>query len=195
LVAHLTHLRPDLILGVGTTEADLAFAPVARHQGLSPSSIALVAAPIEHFAAVLGPDADGFLGPSQWEPTLPGQPDLGPTSADFAARFRARFGMTADYPAAQAYAAGLVAAECVRRAGSLDDPALHETAGQLDLATFYGRFRLDPTTGQQAGHELVVVQWQAGQKRIVWPPAAATAELQRPVPTAAPTPWSSDDPS
>jgi branched-chain amino acid transport system substrate-binding protein len=193
LVQTLTALRPDLILGVGITEADLAFARAARRQGLSFGLIALVAAPIEHFGDALGPGADGFCGPSQWEPILRGQPDVGPTSAQFAASFRERFGVEPDYPAAQAYAAGLVAAECVRRAGSLDDAALRQAAGDLDLTTFYGRFRLDPATGQQVGHQLVVVQWQIGRKQIVWPPNAATADLQLPVPTAVPTPSPSED--
>ena len=192
-VNELATLRPDVVLGVGTTEADLTFAREIRRQRLSASLIALVAAPIEHFGAALGPDADGFCGPSQWEPTLQGQPDVGPTSADFAASFRQRFGVEPDYPAAQAYAAGLVAAECVRRAGSLDDSALREAAGTLDLTIFYGRFRLDPATGQQAGHQIVVVQWQTGWKKVVWPPDASTAGLQLPVPTAAPTLRSFDD--
>jgi branched-chain amino acid transport system substrate-binding protein len=184
-VDELARLRPDIVLGVGTTEADLKFAQEIRRQRPAASVTALVAAPIEHFRDELGADADGFCGPSQWEPTLQGQPDLGPRSADFAASFRRRFGVEADYPAAQAYAAGLVAAECVRRAGSLDDAALRAAAGTLDLTTFYGRFRLDPATGQQVGHQMVVVQWQASRKQVVWPPAAAGFQL--PVPTAAPT--------
>jgi branched-chain amino acid transport system substrate-binding protein len=184
LVSRLRSLAPGLVLGVGTTEADLAFARALRARRVPTTTIALVAAPIELFREALGPDADGFCGPSQWEPTLHGQLDLGPTSGQFCDDFRRRFGLAPDYPAAQAYAAGLIAAHCVEIAGSFDDDALRLAAGSLDLTTFYGRFRLDPRTGQQAGHAMVVAQWQAGQKQIVWPPAAATAPLQLPVPTA-----------
>ena len=187
LVSRLASLQPDLILGVGTTEADLAFAQELRRQQLAPGLVALVAAPIERFHEVLGADADGFCGPSQWEPMLQGQPDLGPTSVEFSDDFRARFGLEPDYPAAQAYAAGLVAARCAEIAGALDDDALRSAAAALDITTFYGRFRLDPETGQQVGHSMVVAQWQAGQKAIVWPAAIATAPLQLPVPTAVPT--------
>ena len=95
----------------------------------------------------------------------------------FSADFRARFGLEPDYPAAQAYAAGLVAARCAELAGSLDDDALRQAARALDLTTFYGRFRLDPDSGQQIGHPMVVVQWQAGRKQIVWPANLATAPL------------------
>ena len=193
LVRHIADLQPDLILGVGTTEADLAFAREARRRCLTASVFALVAAPIEHFRDALEADADGFCGPSQWEPTLQNRPDLGPTSAEFAAAFKRRFGTEPDYPAAQAYAAGLIAARCAQAAGSFEDRALRRAAGVLEVSTFYGRFRLDPSTGQQVGHRMVIVQWQAGRKQIVWPPAAATASYQLPVPTAAPTLRPSDD--
>jgi ABC-type branched-subunit amino acid transport system substrate-binding protein len=146
-----------------------------------------VAAPIEHFRETLGSDAEGFCGPSQWEPNLQGQPDLGPTSAQFVAEFRARFGLEPDYPAAQAYAAGRIAAHCAEQAGSFDDDALMQAAVNLDVTTFYGRFRVDPDSMQQVGHQMVVAQWQAGRRQIVWPPAVATASIQLPLPAPAPT--------
>jgi ABC-type branched-subunit amino acid transport system substrate-binding protein len=187
LASRLARLRPDLILGVGTTEADLAFAQALRAHSVEARLIGLVAAPIERFREVLGADADGLCGPSQWEPTLGGTPDLGPTSAQFGTAFRDRFGLEPDYPAAQAYAAGLIAARCADLAGSLENDALRRAAGTLDLTTFYGRFRLDRQTGRQVGHTMVVAQWQAGRKQIVWPAAVRTAPYQAPVPTALPT--------
>ena len=177
LVRDIAGIGPDVILGAGTTEADIAFAQEIRMQRLRPELIGLVAAGVQQFQDTLGADAEGFCGPSQWEPTLRDQPDIGPTSAGFAAAFRARFGMEPDYPAAQAYAAGLIAAHCVQLAGSLDDLAIRQVAASLDTTTFYGRFRLDPLTGHQMGHQIVMVQWQAGQKQVIWPLTAATAAL------------------
>jgi branched-chain amino acid transport system substrate-binding protein len=187
LASRLAWLEPDLVLGVGATEDDLAFAQALRAHAIQARLIGLVAAPIERFREVLGADADGLCGPSQWEPALGGTPDLGPTSAQFGTAFRDRFGLEPDYPAAQAYAAGLIAAHCAELAGSLEDDALRRAAGTLDLTTFYGRFRLDPRTGRQLGHTMVVAQWQAGRKQIVWPTAVRTAPYQAPVPTALPT--------
>jgi branched-chain amino acid transport system substrate-binding protein len=188
LVRATVKRRPELILGVGATEADLDLAREIRRQRVDSALVGLVAAPIQLFQGSLGADANGFLGPSQWEPGLRGSPDLGPSSDQFSASFRGRFGLEPDYPAAQAYAAGLIAARCLEAAGSLDDDALRRAADALDVATFYGRFQLDSRTGQQVGHKMVIVQWQDGRKRIVWPPAVSTGRLQLPVPTAAPTP-------
>ena len=40
---------------------------------------------------------------------------------------------------------------------------------------FFGRFHIDPATGLQVGHEVVVVQWRRGRKLVVWPPAFSQA--------------------
>jgi len=46
----------------------------------------------------------------------------------------------------------------------------------LDFVPFYGRWKIDPETGKQIGHELVLIQWQNNKKEIVWPVAAQTAK-------------------
>jgi hypothetical protein len=127
------------------------------------------------FGDGLGGTAEGFFGPSQWEPAVGHRPDAGPTAAAFAARFRRRFGAAPEYPAAQAYAAGVVAQRCAAAVGSLRDELLRDAARGLSFATLYGAFALDPATGEQVGHDLVVVQWQRGARSVVWPPGVADA--------------------
>ncbi|MGE3912131.1 MAG: ABC transporter substrate-binding protein, partial [Chloroflexota bacterium] len=100
LVRQLADLAPDLILGAGTTEADIAFALEIRRQGVNSALIGLVAAGVQAFREALGADAAGICGPSQWEPTAAAQPDIGPSSAAFARSYRARFRAEPDYPAA-----------------------------------------------------------------------------------------------
>jgi branched-chain amino acid transport system substrate-binding protein len=134
----------------------------------------------------LGEAAEGCIGPSQWEPHAQGQPVVGPTSAEFIARFQRRFGAPPDYPSAQAYAAGLVLEHCVAQAGTWTDAALRDQACELDCQTFYGRFRLDSETGAQTGHETVLVQWQRGAKRLIWPRAMADAAPVCPKPWVTP---------
>jgi ABC-type branched-subunit amino acid transport system substrate-binding protein len=183
LVTEIAARQPDLILGAGTTEADLELARQLRVVGVRSALVGLVAAPIELFGEALGAAAEGFVGPSQWEPGVRQRPDLGPTSAQFVTRFRARFGAEPDYPAAQAYAAGLIAQRCVELAGTLREAALYEVASQLALTTFYGEFKLDPATGEQVGHALLAVQWQDGTRKVVWPAAVAEARPRLPMPS------------
>jgi len=73
---------------------------------------------------------------------------------------------------AQAYAGGLVVQRCIETAGTLDQHILRQVAGHLDFTTFYGRYRIDPSTGRQVGHRMPVVQWQEGGKVVVWPVSA-----------------------
>ena len=77
---------------------------------------------------------------------------------------------------AQAYAAGVVVQRCLEQAGNSDGHALREAAAQLRFSTFYGNFQIDEY-GRQIGREILLVQWQEGQKTIVWPSSSAQAEL------------------
>lgn len=163
--------RLDILLGAGSLEMDVRLARGLAGERLRPPLVALVAAGIEAFGEALGPQAEGFAGPSQWEPAVRYRPEVGPGSGELAERFRERFGREADYPAAQAYAAGLIAERCVELAGGLEGGALQSAARELAVTTFFGRFRLRPS-GQQVGHEMVVVQWQGGRRVILWPPEA-----------------------
>jgi hypothetical protein len=38
---------------------------------------------------------------------------------------------------------------------------------RLDTTTLFGRFRVDPVTGVQTGHQIRVVQWRGGQRVLV----------------------------
>jgi branched-chain amino acid transport system substrate-binding protein len=84
----------------------------------------------------------------------------------------------------QAFAAGLIAARCLRDAGGTADHDLLAAAADLDCVTLFGRFALDPATGAQTGHQLITVQWQDGIRRAVWPPAQAQSPIRIPLPRA-----------
>jgi ABC-type branched-subunit amino acid transport system substrate-binding protein len=92
---------------------------------------------------------DGALAPVQWHPELGG-----PHGVD-------------DYVAAQAYAAALIAEQCLEV-----DPADPVAAARsLSTSTFFGRFELDER-GLQIGHRLSVVRWSSGRQRLVLADAA-----------------------
>jgi branched-chain amino acid transport system substrate-binding protein len=48
--------------------------------------------------------------------------------------------------------------------------------------SFYGCWDVDDA-GLQVGHSMVDVQWQEGERMIVWPPEARTGELVYPKPS------------
>lgn len=166
---------PDLVAGVGRIQDDLALARQIRSRGLRAEAIALVVAGVAEFGRELGEQAEGFMGPSQWEAAASYSPDYGPTADRLALSHPGFASGDADYAMAQAYAAGLVAARCVEEAGSLEAGALRGAASGLDFTTFYGRFRIDPDTGRQVGRSVIIVQWQGGRKAVLWPPEVREA--------------------
>lgn len=168
----------DILLGAGSFADDLALVPRLQ---VRPPAVAAVAAGMSAFGAELGRLADGVLAPSQWEERVRFRVDVGPRPAEVVRSLRAAVVGTlgagvgsghVDYPAAQAYAAGLIAMRCVEEAGGLEDGALAEAARRLRCTTFFGRFELGED-GRQVGHEVLVVQWQEGMKAVVWPPSQA----------------------
>lgn len=157
---------PDLLVVAGSFQDDVA---LVRHRRLLPSgtTLAVVAAGLSAFQAEVGDLAEGVIGPSQWEPDASDPPTIGPDSAWFCQAFRRMFQETPEYPAAQAFALGIVLAECLRRAGHAEDGALFRAAQALDARTLYGGFQLDPATGRQVAHRIRLVQWQAGRKVVI----------------------------
>ena len=158
--------RPGLLVAAGRLADDVAVARALRRRRIVVPT-ALVAAGVRAFGEALGAAADGFVGPSQWEPTAPRAPDLGPTPHAFARRFRTRFGVMPDYPAAQAYAAGLIMGRCIEVAGGLDRERLRAAAASLEVTTLFGPFRIDSGTGMQVGHEMLLVEWVRGRRRMI----------------------------
>ena len=174
LMAKLRRRRPDLILGAGSFEDDCAIARESIDAGVRIKAFALTAGALREFQQSLGTGAEGILAPSQWEPDARYVLNFGPTPSQVAKRIGA-MGSASDYPAGQAYAACLIAQHCLEEAGSADDEAVWRAACALDCTTFFGRFKINPRTGIQSGHEMVWVQWQGGRKVVVWPPSLAQA--------------------
>jgi branched-chain amino acid transport system substrate-binding protein len=169
----------DMLLVAGPFEDEVAAA-----RRLLPGrwrAAGFVAAGVEEVLARLGTGREGLLGPAQWVPEVVPPPDEGPAAAEFVVAYRRDTGADPPYPAAQAFAAGVIATRCLQEAGSADDTALMAAARSLDCATMFGRFRLDPGTRRQAGHQVLTVQWQDGARRVIWPPQLAQAALRYPL--------------
>lgn len=166
VLAEAVAVEPDLLVGVGAFEDDVT---LARERSLltKAPAVAFVAAGIDGFNDELGADAEGIIGPSQWEQAVYEHPAIGPRSEWFCAEFHARFQYAPGYVAAQAYATGVVVAECIARAATLADDALVQAACALDTTTLYGGFRLDPASLRQVGHRILLVEWHSGRRMLL----------------------------
>jgi branched-chain amino acid transport system substrate-binding protein len=139
--------------------------------------------------------AEGILCPSQWEPTVNYTPDMaskmniewfGPTTDVFMKYFTNVTGdpkILPSYHTGSAAAAVLLLVKAIETAQSLDPVSVREAFNKLYLMTFFGLFKIDPQTGKQIAHEMVLGQWQAGKFVVVWPESVAVAKLYYPLPS------------
>jgi branched-chain amino acid transport system substrate-binding protein len=148
------------IVGGGRAEDDLALARAASGR----CAVALVVCGVALAGEELGAAVTGALGPAQWDGTPPPPPFALPPGAD--------------YPAAQALAAALVAERALALAGSPAPDALWAAARALRLTTHIGPFAVD-AAGRQVAHAPCLVRWEpaaAGPARVViWRPSGAEA--------------------
>ena len=192
----------DVLLVAGSFDDELESARVLL--GREWRAVGFVGAGVDEVLAPLGSLREGLLGPAQWIATVDAEPDEGPNSEWFCERYRLAVGGHPPYPAAQAFAAGLLAARCLRESpensprrlvksqlpespphvGASEDATQLSVARRLACRTLYGDFRLNPETGVQVGHRLITVQWQRGCRRAIWPPELAEATLEYPLRTA-----------
>lgn len=169
----------DVLLVAGSFADELAVAPVLLTRIWR--AAAFVGAGVEEVLAPLGDAREGLLGPAQWVASAALEPGEGPASHWFVAKYRHVAGVDPPYPAVQAFAAGLLCARCLRDSGASEDAAQLAAARQLSCTTLYGRFRIDPLSGLQVGHQVLIVQWQHGTRRVVWPPEQAERPLLYPL--------------
>ena len=180
VLAAVNEAKPDILVAVGGVQNDLGFARQLADSQVTLGAVAVVAAGVQLFGQHLGRRAEGLIGPSQWELDAGYVAGFGPTGAQVSESLRRASEAAVDYPAAQAYAAGVVLQRCLQEVGAIDDAALRQAAASLDFSTFYGRFKIDPDTGRQIGRSTLLVQWREGRKVVVWPPALAKASLRYP---------------
>jgi len=126
---------------------------------------------LDRYRDVLATDTEGVLATSTWEAraehALPG-------SADFLREFVARFNQQPSFIAAQAYAAGQLLEEALKRAGRPDRQLLRDTLASLDHRVITGRYTVDQA-GMLTRRPPLIIQWQNGRREVVWPPEARTA--------------------
>ena len=192
-VEQAIRVAPEVLVVAGRFQNDLRIAELLAEAAPSVGAVSVVAAGVDAFRKRLGPMAENFVGPSQWEPDAGYAVDYGPSVGEVRASFDrlrmdGRLGMSGDraghpvidYPMAQAYAVGVVIQRCVEECGSLDDSELRQAAAGLDFTTFYGRFRIDADSGRPVDKPALLVQWRQGRKQIVWPPEYRTERLAFP---------------
>jgi branched-chain amino acid transport system substrate-binding protein len=125
---------------------------------------------LQNFYDQCGTEAEAVFGTSLWEPRA-----NYPGAQEFKQLFIETYGNTPGYHAGLAYAAGQVLKKAVNEVKSIDKDKVRLALFDLDTMTIIGRFGIDKT-GKQVRQHTFIIQWQNGQKELVWPDQIKTAE-------------------
>ena len=151
--------------------------------------LTLLVAPDSPHWVELGDAALGVMVPSQWEPQSAFKAQYGPSAADFAKTYSAKYNIPPSYESAGGYACGLILQSAIEKAGGIDSAKVAQALDATDVTTFYGRTKFSTVAnehGLQVGHSMVLAQWQNDKsgkpvKEVVWPLAGKSANLVYPM--------------
>ncbi len=195
LLSEVKAAKPDVIIGGGHFADGQLLTSQMADLKVDAKAIAILVAPaLPAYYEALKTKAEGICAPGQWEIGAKYSPEVakkagedyfGPTQDEFISLFKEFAGkdVNPSYHAAEAAAAILAYAKAIEEAKSLDVDTVRKTMNNLHFMTFFGDWKIDPKTGKQVGHKMVIFQWQGGEKKIVWPESAANAEPYYPIPT------------
>lgn len=194
----------NVLLGGGHFEDGKALVSQAHSLGWKLKFLAILVAPAQpQFRTDLGDEVvNGVAYPSQWSPRAPyspekakeaGLPWAGPTTDEWVSLFKQ---LCPDlespaYQAAEAGAAVVYLVEAIKKAyekygeeAIKDSDKVREAFNDLKIMTFFGPLGIDPATGKQVLHPMLLLQWQNGERYIIYPPSVAERE-----PLIAPPNW------
>ncbi len=176
LAARLNKVNADIVMAVAYLEDSVAMVKHLKRAGVNPKMLAFTVGPaLNEFGAQLGAEAEGVVGVVQWLRSVPV-----PGAEDFAYRYRRRYGNDPGVHAVIGYSAGQILEAAVRLAGSTDHDAVRAQLGKMYFRSLLGDYQVD-NTGRQIGKRNYVLQWQAGERRLIAPQAVAERELIYPL--------------
>lgn len=131
---------------------------------------------VNEFRDELGELAEYAYGLSAWEPGLPN-----PGIDEFTQSYEQEFGRQPSFHAAGAYGSCQLFAEAIELAGTLDSDAIRDELLNLETTTVFSEFAVDER-GYQTANRGLFIQWQDGEKVVVWPDDLAETEPWFPTP-------------
>jgi branched-chain amino acid transport system substrate-binding protein len=172
--------NPDILYMISHTIDGSTLMRQARELELTPKMFVAGSAnfTLPEFQQQAGIASQDVIACTLWNQVLPF-----PGAMDFYREFEARYQTSADYHAAEAYAACSVIADALRRAKALNGTDIREALLGTDLMTLFGpiKFTTWEKMKNQNAASTYVVQWINGKLEVVWPKNLATDSLVYPV--------------
>ncbi|HID62287.1 MAG TPA: hypothetical protein EYP49_06045 [Anaerolineae bacterium] len=186
LLTKIKAKNPDIYINAGYLPDAVAMTRQAKEIDFNPKAMWFSVGPaMPDFAETVGvEDAEYIMGGSQWEPIVNWEVTYGPSVKEFVDMWLAEYGEaypgTPEYHNAEAYASCLYLQEAIERAGTIHPEKVREALATQELVSFFGPIKRDET-GKPIGKPMLLIQNQAGERPVVWPPETATASPKYPM--------------
>ncbi len=180
LLSKIKARNPDVVMAATYLPDAVLITRQMKELDVNPKILAFTVGPaLPEFGKDLGDLANYVYGATQWEisPLLPF-----PNQKEWAEQYTKRWGREPDYHAASGWSAAQVMESCVKKVGSINREKIRDCLATTNMMTIHGNYAVDPVTGEQRGHEILLIQWQKGKKEIVYPAKYSSAEPNYPTP-------------
>lgn len=183
---HIEELKaklPDIVVFAGHYLDSVNFAmQLSSITEYHPKAVVLTLGPTQQkFVQELGEKVEYMSGISQWSSQAGYTGPFIGSSGDYARMYEKQYGVSPTYQNAQGSIACLIYKMALEKCDTLDARQVFENIRNLDTDTFYGKVRFDER-GINIGHEMVVVQIQNGERKLVWSDGPTENAFVYPIP-------------
>ena len=193
LLTRAKGMNPDVFYWIAYGADAILITKQGKELGFNPRLYAsTVQLGTQEYRDAVGLDnAEAFVGITVWEPnaSFPVSrewPDLLPSTRDWVREYTARYKREPHYYAIMSYVALVAAAKGIEAAGSLDREKVVAAIEKINTMSPMGPLRFSPSkfAVNHAFKQMMIFQWQKGQKALLFPQDAATGTVRYPF-----TPW------
>lgn len=166
LAEEMKSKQPDVVVICGHLNESVDFKKAFTQIQWNPKGYyASVGPAMGQYYELLGREADLTFSSSQWELDACGKYPFG---NEFVQLFQSKYGHEPSYHAATAFAAGMILEKAINSTNTFDKTQIRKMLSQMDTMTIIGRYGVDKL-GKQSRHFPLIIQWQNGVKKVVWP--------------------------
>ncbi len=178
-------LAPDVVAQQDTLGPTIEFRKQQVAQGLSFPLVYVESGPNVEGWEAAGEAGELVVSQTAWDPSFVGhEPDdqaFWGTNADFVRLYEEAYGTPPTWAAAVTANATEIYTRALTAAGTIDPVAVRDAIAGLTGDSFYGPIKFDEGgLNEGPAAAVAVVQWQSGQRVVVYPSDLATGEIVYP---------------
>ncbi len=191
LLTKIKGARPDIFYWIGYAGDSILITKQAKELGFAPKMLLdTVGVGFPEYADSLRKDAEYVCGIEVWAPSTKfaasvQYPQFFPKTDDWVADYKRRYKREPNYWSIISYTALITLTNAINKAESTEKEKLIAALEATDTMTPMGHMKFFQNKFgaiHQSFHEMVIFQWQNGEKVTLWPKQAAGGKLSYPLP-------------